>query len=93
MSGWMLQRVTARIRALPSVTSTPTREAVLGIRDRYRQRASARLTPAERMEHFAALQETCMAELRSNPEGYRRFLARNYRKRAVKGNADELAGN
>jgi hypothetical protein len=43
------------------------------------------LSPAERMERFAALQKRAFALLAASPEGYRRFWERNLRKRRIHG--------
>ena len=39
------------------------------------------LTPAERMRRFARLQAEVMERLHRNPDAWRHFLERNYRKR------------
>jgi hypothetical protein len=41
------------------------------------------LSPAARMERFAALQKRAFALLAASPEGYRRFWQRNLRKRRI----------
>lgn len=58
-------------------------ERQLTIRDRYRRKLMARLTPAERIARWEKLQQAWFAELHRSPDGYRHFLQRNYRKRAV----------
>ena len=45
--------------------------------DRRRSQATARLTPRERLERFAALQRRAMLLLAASPEGYRRYWERN----------------
>jgi hypothetical protein len=58
-------------------------ESKLAARDRYRQKLALQKTPEQRMEDFWRLQEAAWATLRSNPEGYARFLRRNYKARAI----------
>jgi hypothetical protein len=48
-----------------------------------RLRDIAALTPQERLERFAVLQRRAMELLRASPEGYREFVRRNHRKRAI----------
>ena len=51
--------------------------------DRRRSQDTARLTPRERLERFAALQRRAMQLLAASPEGYRRYWARNLRQRST----------
>jgi hypothetical protein len=51
--------------------------------DRRRSQDTARLTPRERLERFAALQRRAMQLLVASPEGYRRYWARNLRQRSI----------
>jgi hypothetical protein len=43
----------------------------------------AEISPAARMERFAALQKKAFASLAASPEGRRRFWQRNLRKRCI----------
>lgn len=45
------------------------------------------MTPADRLSAFVRLQRACMQELKASPEGWRTFLQRNLRRRAVDGTA------
>jgi hypothetical protein len=51
--------------------------------DRRRSQDTARLTPRERLERFAALQRRAMQLLAASREGYRRYWARNLRQRSI----------
>ena len=51
--------------------------------DRRRSQDTARLTPRERLERFAALQRRAMQLLAASPEGYRRYWTRNLRQRSI----------
>jgi hypothetical protein len=51
--------------------------------DRYRRKLALRKTPEERMADMDKLQELMWATLKSSPEGYARFLRRNYKARAI----------
>jgi hypothetical protein len=51
--------------------------------DRRRLQDTARLTPRERLERFAALQRRAMQLLLASPEGYRQYWVRNLRQRSV----------
>lgn len=55
----------------------------LQVRDRVMRRMQAQLTPEQRMARWEVLQAECFAALRASPEGYRRFMERNRRQRAV----------
>ena len=51
--------------------------------DRRRSQDSARSTPRERLERFAALQRRAMQLLAASPEGYRHYWERNLRRRSI----------
>lgn len=51
--------------------------------DRRRSQDTARLTPRERLERFAALQRRAMQLLGVSPEGYRHYWERNLRQRSI----------
>ena len=55
----------------------------LAIRDRFLKRRQMLMTPEQRMEEMWRLQERGWNTLRSSPEGYARFIARNYKQRAI----------
>ena len=55
----------------------------LAIRDSFRKKLALRQTPSERMAAMARLQETTWEILRRSPEGYARFLRRNFKARAI----------
>ncbi|HLL90588.1 MAG TPA: hypothetical protein VK324_14905 [Tepidisphaeraceae bacterium] len=55
--------------------------AQLARRDRLRRVVHARRTPAERVAEMMRLQAAAWAALRASPEGYLRYLRRNYRAR------------
>ena len=55
----------------------------LAARDRYRRRISLQKTPEQRMADMARLQKAMWDMLQSSPEGYARFLRRNYKVRAI----------
>lgn len=44
---------------------------------------TARLTPRQRLEHFAELQRRAMQLLVASPDGYRRYWERNLRQRSI----------
>ncbi|MGA3066028.1 MAG: hypothetical protein ABSF29_04190 [Tepidisphaeraceae bacterium] len=52
-------------------------------RDRFRRKLALMKSPAERMADMAILQERMWAILRSSPEGYARFLRRNFKARSI----------
>jgi len=52
-------------------------------RSRYRRRIHAERTVEERFACFVALQRASFRALLTSPEGYRRFLQRNYSSRRV----------
>src|ERR1700719_2159512 len=54
----------------------------LAIRDSYRRKLAKLKTPAERMPDFFEMQQRMWTILESSPEGYARFLRRNYKNRA-----------
>jgi len=56
----------------------------LAVRDSYRRKLVARLTCEQRLARMEALQIAAFELLHQNPEGYRRFLKRNYARRAVR---------
>jgi hypothetical protein len=47
------------------------------------RRLAAAMTPAQRIERMAQLEQSCFALLASSPEAFARFWRRNLRKRAV----------
>ncbi len=53
------------------------------IRDSYRRKLYARMTPAERMERFWLLQEHLFDQLKRSPQAYEWFRRRNISKRAI----------
>lgn len=53
------------------------------LRDRFRRKMVMRETPAERVAAMIRLQERSWNLLRSSPEGWSRFLRRNFKKRAI----------
>jgi hypothetical protein len=53
------------------------------LRNRFMRREALKLSPSERMVQMAAMEKKAMEILRKNPEGYARFLRRNFRKRAI----------
>ena len=55
----------------------------VAIRDSFRRKLALRQTPAERMAAMARLQEATWEILRRSPEGYARFLRRNFKARAI----------
>jgi hypothetical protein len=52
-------------------------------RVRYGRRLRNSLTPSERMARFVQLQNLCMQQVKATPDGWRAFLRRNLRKRAI----------
>ena len=56
----------------------------LALRDRVMRREYLSLTPEERVERMRRLNEWSVARLAANPEGFRRFFARNLAQRAVR---------
>ena len=55
----------------------------LAIRDSFRKKLALAQTPSERMAAMARLQEATWDILRRSPEGYARFLRRNFKARAL----------
>ncbi|HLA84636.1 MAG TPA: hypothetical protein VJL29_07570 [Thermoguttaceae bacterium] len=51
--------------------------------DRRASHDTARLTPRERLERFAALQRRAAQLLAASPEGYRQYWTRNLRQRSI----------
>ncbi|MGO8747501.1 MAG: hypothetical protein ACLQNE_16130 [Thermoguttaceae bacterium] len=51
--------------------------------DRRPSQDTARLTPRERLERFAALQRRARQLLAASREGYRRYWVRNLRQRSI----------
>ena len=51
--------------------------------DRRLSQDTARLTPRERLEHFAVLQRRAWQLLAASPEGYREYWLRNLRQRSI----------
>jgi hypothetical protein len=51
--------------------------------DRRRLQDTARLTPRERLQRFAALQRRAVQLLAASPEGYRPYWERNLRRRSI----------
>lgn len=56
----------------------------LAARDRLRKHLGARKTPADRLRDMARLQQGAWQLLRNSPEGYARFLRRNFKARAIR---------
>jgi hypothetical protein len=56
----------------------------LARRDRYRRKLAKRMTPEERMRAFEVMEAESWEILRSNPEGYARFMRRNFKARAIR---------
>jgi hypothetical protein len=54
----------------------------LAKRDRFLKHRQMQMTPEQRMEEMQRRQEQARATPMS-PEGYRKFLARNYKQRAI----------
>lgn len=57
--------------------------AQLAVRDRFQRRRWRAMTPGQRLEAMARLQERAWAILQSSPEGYAHFIRRNFRARAI----------
>ena len=57
--------------------------AQLAARDRVRKSLALAKTPAQRMADMARLQQAMWATLHRSPEGYRHFLRRNFKARAI----------
>ncbi len=55
----------------------------LAARDRLRRHLSRQKTPRERMAEMARLQRRAREILQKSPEGYARFLRRNFKARAI----------
>jgi hypothetical protein len=55
----------------------------LARRDRVRRYLAKKTTPEQRMEEMARRQARAWEILRNSPEGYARFLRRNFRARAI----------
>jgi hypothetical protein len=55
----------------------------LARRDRFLRKLNSRLTPEQRMQKMATMQEQAWQAMRQNPEGYARFLRRNFKARAI----------
>jgi hypothetical protein len=55
----------------------------LAIRDSYRRKLHARMTPEERMAKFWELQEFLFDQLKRSPNAYEWFWRRNIAKRAI----------
>jgi len=58
------------------------------LRDRMRKRMWAQKTPSQRLHDMARRQQLALELLRQSPEGYARFLRRNFRARALNGPTD-----
>jgi len=56
----------------------------LARRDRFLKHLASQATPSERLRDMARLQETSWEMLRRSPEGYVRFLRRNFKTRAIR---------
>lgn len=52
-------------------------------RDRVRRHLEMKKTPEERMADMARRQKQAWAVLRNSPDGYARFMRRNYKARAI----------
>lgn len=57
----------------------------LARRDRYLRELARRMSPQERLARADQMYQDAMATLRSNPEAYRRYLARQYHARRDRG--------
>jgi len=55
----------------------------LARRDRYLRKVDLQKTPEQRMDEMALLQQRAWTILRSSPEGYARFIRRNFKARAI----------
>jgi hypothetical protein len=69
-----------------SIRANPMDEniaAQLVARDRLRKKLALLRTPEQRMAEMARLQKAMWATLRSSPDGYRHFLRRNFKARAI----------
>jgi hypothetical protein len=53
-------------------------------RDRFLKRRQMQMTPQQRMLEMRRMQARGVAILKQSPEGYARFIARNYKQRAIK---------
>lgn len=73
---WLAQTEGRRADSWASLNS-------LQVRDRVRRALALSMTPGERLAKQAELTEALFAQLRKNPEGWERFLRRNFKKRAV----------
>jgi hypothetical protein len=54
------------------------------VRNRFMRNRWLRLTPSERLEEMAKLQQRSWEILRSSPEGYAHFIRRNFKARSVR---------
>jgi hypothetical protein len=57
--------------------------AQLAIRDRFRRNLAMRETPAQRLAAMFQLQESTWNLLKSSPQGWDRFIRRNFKRRAI----------
>jgi hypothetical protein len=57
--------------------------AQLAHRDNFRRQRALKMTPEERLQEMAKLQQRMWAILKSSPKGYTHFLSRNFKARAV----------
>lgn len=55
----------------------------LAARDRLRRKVALAKTPEQRMADMARMQRAMWQTLRGSPEGYRHFLRRNFKARAI----------
>jgi hypothetical protein len=55
----------------------------LALRDRMRRHLSAQKSPSQRLHEMAWRQRLAWNLLRRSPEGYARFLRRNFKARAI----------
>src|SRR5206468_2212268 len=55
----------------------------LAARDRLRRKLALQKTPEQRMADMARLQAAMWAALQRSPEGYARFMRRNFKARAI----------
>lgn len=58
-------------------------EFQLAARDRHRRASAAQQSYEQRMTRFWQMQQSSARYLLASPEGYRRFLQRNFKARAI----------
>ncbi len=57
--------------------------AQFALRDRFRRKLAQFKTPSQRMREMAIRQRALVEWPRQSPEGYQRFLRRNFKARAI----------